>query len=171
MKILLNVPYYSQFIEVEDSFWNIRSCGGACIKMCLDYYGKESPSVLDIMLQAKSSGGYDMKNGFVHDWAVEYFLTHGLHSYRKEGLVGLDEILNSLKDNNPVIVSISKRVLEQSKFHLILVVGCEVDDNGKVISLTYHEPERTDEKEGAFRVCDAQIFINSWRQKGIFVSA
>ena len=92
IKKKLEVPYHSQFLEVPDSFWNIRSCGGACIKMCLDYFyniqekGKVSNniSILEIMKLAKESGGYDVNNGFVHDFALNYFKENNLESYRKE---------------------------------------------------------------------------------------
>lgn len=175
----LSVPYHSQFLEVADSFWNIRSCGGSCIKMILDYNKIESPDILDIMKLAQAEGGYDMGNGFIHDWAVEYFKTNNLHSYRKEsaseeekeGL--LAEMFISIRKENPVMVSVEKRVLEQTKYHLILIVGYEyesVDDMHHIKHVIYHDPESTDESRGAYRVCDVETFMNYWRGKAIFVS-
>ncbi len=175
----LSIPYHSQCIEVPDSFWNIRSCGGACIKMILDYQKVEAPSVLEVMKLAESEGGYDMKNGFVHDWAVVFFQKNNLHSYRKEtineeekeGL--LAEMFISIRKENPVMVSVEKRVLEQTKYHLILVVGYEyetLDDMHHIKNVIYHDPESTDKDRGAYRVCDVATFMNYWRGKAIFVS-
>jgi hypothetical protein len=176
----LKVPCYSQFLEVSDSFWNIRSCGGACIKMVLDYYNqigkieKNNKSILEIMEEAKEMGGYHSQNGFIHDYAVEYFVKNGLQSYRKEGLESIDEVINNLDNNNPVLVSVVKKTLEQTKFHLILVVGYKYYLGGggeKIITqIIYHEPEAVSLEGGSFRVCDLEVFKNSWRSKAIFVS-
>ncbi len=175
----LSVPYHSQFLEVSDNFWNIRSCGASCIKMILDYQKIESPGVLEIMKLAEFEGGYDMKNGFIHDWAVGYFQKNNLHSYRKEaaneeekeGL--LAEMFISIRKENPVIVSVEKRVLDQKKYHLILVVGYEyenIDDMHHIKNVIYHDPESTDKDRGAYRACDVETFMNHWRGKAIFVS-
>ena len=212
----LEVPYHSQFLEVSDSFWNIRSCGGACIKMCLDYFyntqQKENlenkkdtnnqVSILEIMKLAKESGGYDMDNGFVHDFAVNYFKENNLESYRKEvskktileteedymKRVELEKenifnkIVENVDNDNPVIVSIIKNILEQTKYHLILVVGYKYileenssaskagAENKKITHIIYHEPESTDPSRGAFRECGLGVFEKSWRGKAIFVS-
>ena len=206
----LEVPYHSQFLEVSDSFWNIRSCGGACIKMCLDYFyniqekGKVSNniSILEIMKLAKESGGYDVNNGFVHDFALNYFKENNLESYRKEvskkSILETEEnyikrvelekenifnkIVENVDNNNPVIVSIIKNILEQTKYHLILVVGYKYileenssaskagAENKKITHIIYHEPESTDPSCGAFRECGLGVFEKSWRGKAIFVS-
>jgi len=173
------VPYHSQFLEVENNFWNIRSCGGSCVKMVMDYFKIVTPSILEIMEQMQANGGYDMKNGFVHDAAVQYFKDFDLYSYRKEtktleekeGL--LAEIFISLRKDNPCIVSVEKRVLEQTKFHMILIVGYEhdlQDDMHHIKNIIYHDPESTDKDRGAFRVCDIDTFMDFWRGKTIFVS-
>lgn len=178
-EVKLNVPYHSQFLEVEDYFWNIRSCGGTCIKMVLDYYlqekriDAESPNILNIMNEAFNSRGYDPNNGFVHDFAVSYFKKYGLESYRKEGSENLDEIIISIDNKNPIVVSITKHTLEQNKFHLILVVGYKYteDVNGqKITNIIYHEPESTSPDRGAYRDCDIDTFLKDWRGKAIFVS-
>ncbi len=175
--VKLNVPYSSQFLDVEDHFWNIRSCGGTCIKMCLDYYHNldstvdNSPSILHIMNGAFNNGGYDANHGFVHDFAVKYFLQHNLDSHRMEGLSEFETLKASLDNGNPIIVSVVKRTLEQEKFHLILVVGYEEDDDGRNSRVIYHEPESTDPNRGAYRVCDMDTFLKSWRGKAIFVKS
>ncbi len=174
----LPVPYHSQFLEVENNFWNIRSCGGACTKMILDYYNTQGPEILDLMLLAETEGGYHPKNGFVHDWAVDFFKKNKLNSYRKESKTEeekeglLAEMFISIRKENPVMVSIEKRVLEQTKFHLILVVGYEyedIDDRQHIKSVIYHEPESTDIEKGSYRVCDIETFMSFWRGKAIFV--
>lgn len=181
--IILEVPYRSQFLEVEDFFWNIRSCGGTCIKMLLDFYKIKTPSILEIMNEAFNHGGYDISNGFVHDFAVNYFIKNNLKSYRKgidkniskdshefklKQIEIFNEMVDSIKNNSPVIVSIQKHTLEQNKFHLIVLTGLEFSDEGEVISIYYHEPERTDPESGKNRKCDIKTFFDNWNNRAIF---
>jgi hypothetical protein len=180
MKKLLNVPYHSQFLEVEDYFWNIRSCGGSCIKMILDFYNIKSESILHIMNEAFNTGGYHTENGFIHDWAVEYINKKLSENnidkkcFRKEGLESVEELIKNIDQNNPVIVSIEKITLEQTKYHLIVLTGYEyeIDENNneKIIKIIYHESESTDPERGMYRVCDVDVFKKYWRNKAIFVN-
>jgi uncharacterized protein YvpB len=160
----LNVPYYSQYLNVTDPFWMLRSCGAICFKMVTEYYGKDASNIVSFCNEARDKGGYDINNGWVHDYLVIKLLEMGLKAERKEGLVGIDEIITSLDAGNPVIVSVEKRVLEQTRFHIIVVVGHE-DNN-----IFYHEPESTDKIRGAYRRCNTETFINYWRGKAIFIS-
>ena len=160
----LSVPYYSQFIDVDEPFWMLRACGAVCIKEVAEYQGKDTANIVAICNEARDCGGYHMTNGWVHDYIVTKLTELGLQVYRKEGLENIDEIVVSLNAGNPVIVSVEKRVLEQTRFHLIVVVGYE---DGKII---YHESESTDKERGQYRECTQKIFLEYFRGKGIFVS-
>lgn len=160
----LNVPYYSQFIDIQDRFWMLRACGAACLKMVAEYQGKTVIDLLSLCNEAKERGGYDMTNGWIHDYLVTKAQEFGLQAYRKEGLTNLDEIIASLDASNPVIASVEKRVLEQTRFHMIVIVGYEGDN------IFYHEPESTDKEKGQYRTCSKNIFLNYWRGKCIFIS-
>lgn len=138
--------------------------------MCLDYFKVDAPNILAIMNGAFSNGGYDITNGFVHDFAVVYFKKLGLEAYRKEELTDTDEIVQALDRDNPVIVSIIKHTLEQQKFHIILLVGYVKGDNGVIEKFIYHEPESTDPERGAYREVDTKTFMENWRGKAIFPS-
>ena len=164
MKPALNVPYYSQFLDVANPFWMVRACGATSLKMVAEYQGKEVPGIIALCDEAKERGGYDMSNGWMHDYLVLRAGELGLKAYRLEGLSDMTEIAASLKESNPVIVSVEKRILEQTKFHMIVIVGCE---DGKVM---YHEPESTDRERGAYRICDEGTFMSYWRGKAIFIS-
>lgn len=159
----LSVPYYSQFVDIQDSFWMLRACGAICLKMVAEFYGKEVPDVLTLCNEAKERGGYDMVDGWVHDYLVKKAEELGLSAYRKEGLTTIDEIKMFL-EQGPVIVSVEKRVLEQKRFHMIVVTGIEDD------VVIYHEPESTDKGRGMNRVCTMQTFMEYWRGKAIFIS-
>lgn len=160
----LTVPYYSQFADIQDSFWILRACGAAALKMVAEYYGKETPDILSLCNEARDRGGYDMINGWVHDYIVMKAKEFGLQAERKENLLNTNEIIASLDAGNPVIVSIEKRVLEQTRFHMIVLVGY---GGGTFI---YHESESTDKERGRFRVCSVETFMQYWRGKAIFIT-
>jgi hypothetical protein len=81
---------------------------------------------------------------------------------------------------------VEKRVLEQKRFHMLVIVGydraltsqTEAGDadmvNGEgtrvVFKFFYHEPESTDKEKGKFRACDEETFLSYWRGKAIFIS-
>lgn len=160
----LPVSYYSQFVDIQDSFWMLRACGGLCLKMVAEYHGKVVPDILDLCNEAKERGGYDMQNGWVHDYLIMKAQEFGLQVYRKEGITSLEEIYASLDAGNPIIVSVEKRVLEQTRFHMVVLVGYE---DGKIF---YHETESTDKEKGKFRSCDKSTFLQYFRGKAIFIS-
>ncbi len=181
----LNTPYYSQFIDVQDSFWMIRACGGVCLKIVAEWNGKIVPDIVSLCNEAKERSGYDMHNGWVHDYIVTRAQEFGLQAYRKEGIVGCDEIIASLDAGNPVIVSVEKRVLEQTRFHMIVVVGYEQGEDVESVGVPelansyklkanscfyYHESESTDREKGQYRVCSKETFLEYFRGKAIFIS-
>ncbi len=126
MKLL--VPYYSQFVDITDSFWMLRACGACSLKMALESHGVQVSDILTLCNEAKESGGYDMQNGWVHDYLVTKAQEFGVQAFRKEGITDLVEIISYLKEGNPVIVSVEKRALEQKRFHMIVFVGYEEKD-------------------------------------------
>jgi uncharacterized protein YvpB len=161
----LNVPYYSQFVDVTDPFWMLRACGATSLKMVAEYHGKKVSDIVSLCEEAKEKGGYDMVNGWVHDYLVLKSGELGLNAYRKEGITDLGEIITFLQSEKPVIVSVEKRVLEQKRFHIIVLTGYDVSTN----SFFYHEPESTDKERGKHRSVNVPIFLEYFRGKAIFV--
>lgn len=176
----LSVPYYSQFVDVQDPFWMLRACGATALKMVSEFHGKTVPDIVALCNEARDRGGYDMQNGWIHDYIVNKAKEFGLNAHRTErGIPILDEITASLDAGNPVIVSVEKRVLEQTRFHMIVIVGYEKNEESGLATtyqlqpttyFYYHEPESTDKMRGAYRICDVNTFINYWRGKAIFIT-
>lgn len=166
----LSVPYYSQFVDIQDPFWMLRACGAASLLMIAEFHGVKDLDMLSLCNEAKEKGGYDLENGWVHDYLVAKANELGLTSHRKEGMLNTDELVSSLCAGNPVIVSVEKRVLEQKRFHMVVLVGFEENDRGDILSFYYHEPESTNKEKGQYRICDAETFLHYWRGKAIFIS-
>jgi ABC-type bacteriocin/lantibiotic exporter with double-glycine peptidase domain len=158
----------------------LRGCGAASFKMVAEFHGKEIPDVVIFCEEAKQRGGYDIQNGWVHAYLVNKAEELGLKAHRIERDVkSIDEIMESLDAGNPVIVSVEKRVLEQKRFHMIVIVGYEKNKEEEVSSeyqlqpsscFYYHEPESTDSHKGQYRVCDTRTFLEYWRGKAIFIT-
>ena len=160
----LPVPYYSQYLDINDPFWMLRACGAASLKMIAEYHGVFTPDMTSLCVEARDRGGYDMVNGWVHEYLLTKAKELGLQAERKEGLTSIDDIVAAIAAGNPVIVSVEKRVLEQTRFHMIVIVGFTEGE------FLYHEPESTDRDRGAYRSCDTDTFMNYWRGKAIFIT-
>ena len=106
----LNVPYYSQFLDIDDSFWMLRACGAVSLAMVAEYEGIVLPDILAFCHEARERGGYHVVNGWVHDYVVLKARELDLLAYRQEGLTGVTEIISALNAGHPVIVSVEKRV-------------------------------------------------------------
>lgn len=161
----LDVPYYSQFVDIQDPFWMLRGCGAVSLAMVAEFHGATTPDILVLCNEARERGGYDMESGWIHDYLVMRARELGLQAERKEGMKDIDELIASLESGSPVIVSVEKRVLEQKRFHMLVLVG--FDDSGFI----YHEPESTDKEKGKYRVCTYDQFVDYWRGKALFVSS
>ena len=146
----------------------LRACGAVCIKSVAESQGIVMPELVTLCKEAKDREGYHMQNGWVHDYIVTRLQEVGLEVYRKEGILDIEEITISLLHNEPVIVSVEKRVLEQTRFHLITLVGFEEKD-GNVTDFYYHESESTDKQKGEYRKCPVETFLEYFRGKAIFI--
>ncbi|MFA6340721.1 MAG: C39 family peptidase [Candidatus Paceibacterota bacterium] len=167
----LNVPYYSQFIDVSDRYWMPRACLITCLKMVLNYYGKaEDVSIDDLIKKGQDIGGYG-KSGWFHDSIVALAKDLGLEVHREEKIdteEGLLHIKGSIDKNDPVIVSIVKDILGQKKFHTVVITGYEEKD-GKISGFYFHDPESTsDERNREAKFVDTDIFKSEWRRMAIF---
>ena len=182
----LNVPYYSQFLDVNDNpYWMPRACGMTCLKMVLDYHSSilqntrmiKTPSLLEMCEKGKKDGGYG-PSGWFHDYFVKTAKEYGLVSERGEKIgeiLGLQKIHDELKDGRPVIVSVSKYTLGQTKFHMVVLTGYEENDGvefperkGQLTGFYFNEPESLSKEQGKDLFVDIKSFKHDWRRMAIF---
>lgn len=169
--MIINTPYYSQFLDLSDQYWMPRACGITCLKMILDHQGKETPSLLEMCAAGVHDGGFG-KSGWIHDYFVKVAKSYGLDAHREERMIveqGIRKIKEYLLSGNPVIVSVIKRLLGQDKFHMVLLTGFE-EKNGEVVGFYYNEPESTDREKGKNIFVPIELFLNDWRKMAIFIS-
>lgn len=168
----LTVPYFSQHLDVADTYWQKRSCGMACVKMALDFFKNDIPSLDDLVWQGVRIDGYG-PSGWVHSALVSVFDMYGILAERKEFKgelfeAGLSEILHSLEAGVPVIISAIKKFQEPDKFHMVLLVGFEKGD-GMVRGFYYHDPDAETPEEGVNQFVSFEQFKTHWRRLALFI--
>ncbi len=174
----MDVPYCSQYLDVDDEYWQNRACGMACVKMVLDYYKKGGESLMDLIKEGVAKNGY-CECGWIHDVLVGMMKERGLEVFRKEyksadeneqnKLVekAIKEIANFLKKKRPVIISAIKNFSEEKKFHMVILTGFEKGENG-VIGFYYHDPDSRSREEGRHKFVPINVFKKYWRKMSIY---
>lgn len=196
MKKVLDVPFLSQFDNVEDEDWQGKACGITCLAMILSYYEKERHSLanlisigLEVEAHSSAAGGwYDSglcrvanKLGYVawrRRWALsgpdkKVFEKEGRtdadnEAYEKMALQeGLYSIENSLRLDIPVMVPVNKNFDPNGFGHLITLTGYEKDGE-KLAGFYYNDPNA----KGTIKkneYAHLEKFLEYWKRRGVFV--
>jgi hypothetical protein len=168
----LKTHYYSQFTDVQDKYWMPRACLPVCLKIILSYHGKADDISIDTLITDMNTKGGYYENGWRHDHIVEKAKEFGFYAYRQEQMnevQGITELRKTLDAGNPVIVSVIKFILGQTKFHTVVLVGYE-EKGGAITGFYFHDPESTStdrNREAPF--VDIDTFKRQWRRMAIFI--
>lgn len=177
-KILLDVPYYSQWLDVKDADWRRRSCGIAALKMAMlalrsprRSRDEEGDVSLDDLIKKGLAlpNAYDPRFGWVHDGLVALAKECGFqNSFRKEwpakSAEGINYIVDIISQDIPVIASIKS----PTGGHLILLIGFE-KENGVLKGFYYHDPDAKDREFGKNKFMAKKDFLSSWKGRIIWV--
>jgi len=169
---ILTVPFYSQYVDISDPYWIIRSCGITCVKMALDYFGAKTPALGDLIKEAVEMGAYG-DSGWYHDGLVAVAEKYGAEAYRKEDMdnkSGYLELRNAIAEGGVAIVSVVQRLLGRKKYHQVLLIGYREDENG-LRGFYYHDPASSDHEQGRGLYVSLDVFKVYWRNKAIFLKA
>lgn len=194
-KHILDIPYYSQHLDVQDESWRSRSCGILCLKMAMDFYslksGLEISSADDLINEGLYIEGNVPAYGWAHNHLVLLARNHGFMAYPQEFRSnkidyvnkieemsgyeeiltgkGIEKIISSLENKCPVIVSIFKNFKEMDKFHMVLLTGFE-DEGDEIKGFYYHDPDSMDREEGKHKFVPTSTFKKYWRKMAIYVN-
>ncbi len=178
----LDIPFFSQYADQIASEWQSRICAIACIKMVLDFSGKEIDPmkiVEDGLIISKKLadsgrplGGYTNEFGWGHDVLVFLLLQNEILAYRQEfkgndmfSMRGIEKIRRSIDAKKPVMVSLAKDIKNpKTSGHLVVVTGYD-DQKGLYIN----DPEKKTITEGKDSFIAIEDFIASWKKLAIFV--
>lgn len=190
MKKILDIPYYSQHDDVKDEYWKSRSCAIVCLKMVLSHFLNNSPIIEDLIKEGVYIKGLTSTKDWIHDKIVMLARNHGLNSYRQEFKSmtinvdefkefdseysekmlkdGLVKIFNSIKNSQPVMVSVGKKFEEEKKFHMVVLVGYKISNERGIEGFYYNDPDYYN-NEGKNLFVDIEIFKKHWRRLAIFI--
>ncbi|HEC30632.1 MAG TPA: hypothetical protein ENI66_01295 [Candidatus Yonathbacteria bacterium] len=166
----IEVPYYSQFLDVEQKDMMPKACAIACLKMYMETY-KKVPSIDELFAQGEKKGGYG-PSGWYHDALVSLAKDYGFSAERKEDMSisdGVETLKESLKEGAPVIVSAVKYILGQTKFHMVLLVGFK-EEGKELLGFYYHDPESINKEAAKNLFVPIETFKKEWRRMAIFVT-
>ena len=189
MRKILSVPYYSQKIDVSNPHWKERACGILCLKMVLDFLRAKTPFSDEFIQRGVTSGAYG-EWGWTHEGLVSVASLFGVTMKRKEfrsqdsveaGKLlnkGIDELVLSIEKGKPVLISAIKKWVETKKFHMMVLVGFEMDEGvsataqaGRLKGFYYHDPDAYTPHEGKDQFVPIETFKKHWRRMAIFVDS
>jgi hypothetical protein len=186
----IDVPYFSQKLDVEAEEWKGRACGITCLKMALEYaVPRTSPSIDKLIEEALYLGGYE-KAGWKHDVLILLAHNHGVAAYREEyksriidlakkvssiapfesALTdhGIKKMAEAVETGQPVIASVAGRFQDGGENHLVVLTGTE-HEGDRLAGFYYHEPNETDRNEGMHKFVSTDTFRKYWRKFALFI--
>src|SRR3989344_3137686 len=179
MRKILTVPFYSQHMVVKDPLWRLLSCGIVALKSVLDYLKVETPDP-DELIRIGLSYNAHSDSGWAHEGLVSVASLFGITMKRKEFRSqdsveaekllkkGVDELVLSIEKGKPVLISAIKKWVETKKFHMMVLVGFEMDE-GVLKGFYYHDPDAYTPHEGKDQFVPIETFKKHWRRMAIFL--
>ncbi len=171
----LEVPYYSQYLDVQDENRKPRACAITCLKMVLDFYAAPTKTVDELFVEGQSIGGMTEK-GWKQDAIVILLHNYGVAAYREEFRsndedfsvklleLGKKKIIDSLVSGNPVGISVFSK---NGAPHLVVFTGVEME-SGVPLGFYYNDPEAHTIEEGRSLFMSTEEFEKGWRRFAIF---
>lgn len=194
----LDVPYYSQFNDVQNPEWQDKACSVACLKMALDFLQPHRvPDLNALMSEAFTHGTSMLEHGLVTETAAKHGIPHDVivlmaHNY---GVTAYREEFKSLtaKDGAMIESEYAPAMLEKGlqKITAMLETGSLViasilpglssgssnhtilligfeDNAGTLTGFYYHDPDSKTEARNS-EFISLEDFLKYWRKLAIFV--
>lgn len=165
----LEVPYVSQYRDVQNPDYRLRSCGMTCVNMVLQYFKTALPTLDEMIGHGMEHGGYST-SGWKHDYFVNLIKGYGHACERMENMRDSDVSLlrDSIVHGNPVIVSAEMRIFDRRLFHQVLLTGVRETSEGVLDGFYYHDPASLSTEGGKDLYASLPVFFLSWRKMAIF---
>lgn len=171
METKIDVPYFSQYLSVNDTEQSVRACGMTCAYMVLSYYKTAVPPLNEMVERGIREKGLS-PSGWVHDYFVELFKSSGLESFREERMLDRDvqKFVEAIAKGEPVIVSAERRIFDQRSFHMVVLTGFKKNEAGELEGFFYHDPASLHPEKAQHLFVSLSVFYLSWRKMAIFIS-
>lgn len=176
----LSVPYYSQWKDITDTDWQMRSCGLLCLYSAIKFYKNDFDLNPDQFLQRVIREGAFGKSGWIHDKLVNLSREAGVMAKRVEFRAetveetknlaekAFRDFTEHLEEGKVIIISTIRNWQEKDKFHQVLLVGFEGANNHPT-GWYVHDPDTKTREEGAYQYIPHETFKDGFRGLAIFV--
>lgn len=182
------VPFYSQYDDVERSEWKSKSCTITCLKMALDALcSNRAPSIDHLIDEGVLIGGRN-EHGWIHGKVAIIAHNYGVPAYAEEfrsitvqsngkseispyeesiTSYGIHKLHSLVRARVFPIVSVPRNMEQSGSFHSILLIGYE-EVGGTLTGFYYHDPDTEKERrEGEF--VSIGDFARLWRKMAICI--
>jgi ABC-type bacteriocin/lantibiotic exporter with double-glycine peptidase domain len=159
-----NVPFYSQFVDVDSAKWKKNSCGVVSIAMIVDYYSDKPISVNTMLNQAIASGAYLPSAGWTHQGLInlskKYGMTGKAYDLSSSSSKAAFATFSTLLKDGPIIASVHYKFEPTNPIpHLVVIDGIDKD------FVYYNDPAST----GGGKKISVDTFRKAWKQKFIVI--
>jgi len=159
-----NVPFFSQFHDIQIPVWQKLGCGVTSLAMIIDFYHPETVSVNTLLKEGVAAGAYEKDAGWSHDGLIQLARKYGLAG-KDYDLSQLDMTvafarLNEFLKDGPVMASVHYKFDPKSTIpHLVVLDGIA---GGHVY---YNDPAGFAAKK-EISIAD---FMNGWKKRFIVI--
>ena len=159
-----DVPFYSQFKDIQSPKWQKVGCGVTSLAMVINYYKPETVSVNALLKRGVAAGAYAPNAGWIYAGLISLSHKYGLDgTYYDLSKLDTETAFGRLQDilkEGPVILAVHYKFDPKSTIpHLVVINGIK---DGVVY---YNDP--------AAKVGEKQIsvenFLKAWKKKVIAI--
>jgi ABC-type bacteriocin/lantibiotic exporter with double-glycine peptidase domain len=159
-----DVPFYSQFKDIQSPKWQKVGCGITSLAMIINFYKPESASVNTLLNQGVALGAYDQNAGWTYKGLITLSQKYGFDgNYYDLSKLNTEDVIGTLKNylkDGPIIVSAHYKFDPKSTIpHLVVIDGI---DNGVVY---YNDPASNKGKEQIY----IANFLGGWKKRIIVI--
>lgn len=162
--IVPDVPFYSQFKDIQSPQWQKVGCGIASLAMVIDFYKPGAVSVNTLLKKGIAAGAYLQDVGWIYAGLIHLAQRYGLDgSYHDLSKLDTKTAFDQFKkylDGGPVILSVHYKFDPKSTIpHLVVIDGIKND------VVYYNDPAaKTGEKQ-----ISVANFLKGWTKKVIVI--
>ncbi len=159
-----SVPFYSQFRDIDQTYWKKVGCGVTSLAMVINYYQPEAVTVNALLKEGVTQGAYNNVYGWSHKGLIELSETYGFkgksYDLGKLGKTAAYEQFKRSLETGPVIVSVHYKFDPRSSIpHLVVIDGIQGD------FLYYNDPAAS---SGTKKISIVD-FQKGWKKRYIVV--